>query len=83
MKNVWQLQEAKNQFSLVVDNALTKGPQTVTRHGEPTVMVISVAEFMRTRKPEKTLVQMLLDSPLRGLDLDLERQKDFPREVDL
>ena len=49
MKNVWQLQEAKNQFSLVVDNALTKGPQTVTRHGEPTVMVISVAEFKRTK----------------------------------
>ncbi len=83
MKNVWQLQEAKNQFSLVVDNALTKGPQTVTRHGEPTVMVVSIAEFKRARKPKKSLAQMLLDSPLRGLDLDLERQKDFPREVDL
>lgn len=83
MKNIWQLQEAKNQFSRVVDNALTKGPQTVTRHGEPTVMVISVAEYQRARRPKKSLVRMLLDSPLRGLELDFERQQDFPREVDL
>lgn len=82
MKNVWQLQEAKNQFSLVVDNALTQGPQTVTRHGEPTVMVVSMAEFKKT-KPKKSLVQMLLGSPLRGLDVDFERQKDFPREIEL
>ena len=82
MKNVWQLQEAKNQFSLVVDNALTQGPQTVTRHGEPTVMVVSMAEFKKAR-PKKSLVQMLLRSPLRGLDVDFERQKDFPREVEL
>ena len=34
MKNVWQLQEAKNQLSTVVENALTKGVQTITRHGE-------------------------------------------------
>ena len=52
MKNVWQLQEAKNQFSLVVDNALTQGPQTVTRHGEPTVMVVSMAEFKKARLAE-------------------------------
>ena len=82
MKNVWQLQEAKNQFSLVVDNALAQGPQTVTRHGEPTVMVVSMAEFKKAR-PKKSLVQMLLGSPLRGLDVDFERQKDFPREVEL
>jgi serine/threonine protein kinase len=25
MRNVWQLQEAKNRFSLVVDNALSQG----------------------------------------------------------
>ena len=82
MKNVWQLQEAKNKFSLVVDNALAQGPQTVTRHGEPTVMVVWMAEFKKAR-PKKSLVQMLLGSPLRGLDVDFERQKDFPREVEL
>ncbi len=35
----WPLQEAKNQFSRVVELAQTEGPQTVTRHGERTLCV--------------------------------------------
>ena len=31
MNPSWQLQEAKNRFSEVVEEALTHGPQTVTR----------------------------------------------------
>lgn len=30
MSNVWQLQEAKNKFSEVVEAALNAGPQIVT-----------------------------------------------------
>ena len=33
MARVWQLQEAKNKFSRVVDNAQEEGPQVVTRWG--------------------------------------------------
>ena len=36
----WPLQKAKNEFSRVVDRALSEGPQTVTRHGKPVVVVI-------------------------------------------
>ena len=35
---IWQLQEAKNRFSEVVNKALEEGPQTVTRHGEEIVV---------------------------------------------
>ena len=31
----WQLQDAKNRFSAVVDAALTGHPQRVTRRGKP------------------------------------------------
>jgi len=30
-----------------------------------------------------TLAQFLLESPLRGADLDLERQRDEPRDLPL
>ena len=42
MSTVWQVQEAKNHFSEVIDRALSEGPQTVTRHGKPVVRVVAV-----------------------------------------
>lgn len=38
----WQVQEAKNRFSEVIDRALHDGPQVVTRHGKPVVRVVAV-----------------------------------------
>jgi hypothetical protein len=35
------------------------------------------------RKPKKNLAQFLLESPLPGSGLRLERQKDYPRPLDL
>ncbi len=35
------------------------------------------------RKPKKNLAQFLLESPLRGSDLRLDRQKDYLRPIDL
>ena len=77
MRNIWQLQEAKNQFSLVVDNALSQGAQTITRHGEPTVVVISVTEYKKLQPARKKLVEMLRSCPVK--DLDLKRIRDYPR----
>ncbi len=33
MGSVWQLQEAKNKFSEVVEAALKDGPQVITKRG--------------------------------------------------
>jgi len=35
------------------------------------------------RKPKKNFAQFLLDSPLPGSGLKLERQKDLPRPIEL
>lgn len=35
------------------------------------------------RKPKKNLAQFLLESPLAGSGLKLERRKDYPRPLDL
>ena len=40
-------------------------------------------EKPRARKPKKNFAQFLLDSPLPGSGLKLERQKDYPRPIDL
>ena len=40
--DTWQLQEAKNRFSALVDQALEKGTQIVTRHGRPVVKVVPI-----------------------------------------
>jgi prevent-host-death family protein len=83
VKNVWQLQEAKNQLSTVVENALTHGAQTITRHGEPVVVVLSASEFKKQQKPKEKLSEFFARSPLKGAKLDLKRIKDYPRDLDL
>jgi antitoxin Phd len=41
----WRLQDAKSQFSAVVDNALRGVPQHVTRRGQRAVVVLSENDF--------------------------------------
>lgn len=79
MKKTWQLQEAKNRFSEVVDRALRDGPQEVSRHGKKAVVVVSCEEFDRMKRGSDSLVAFLRKSPLRGLEL--ERPRDLPRDV--
>ena len=40
----WQLQDAKNRFSALVNQAIAEGPQFVTRRGETAVVVLSARE---------------------------------------
>lgn len=62
---VWQLQEAKDRLSAVVNRALADGPQTITRHGKPTVVVVSCEEFARASGRER-LSAILRACPARG-----------------
>ena len=77
----WPLQEAKNQFSHIVDLALTKGPQTVTRHGEPVAVVVSADEFKRMARPAESVVEFF--APLKGSGIQLKRRRDLPRKLKL
>ncbi|MBI2813669.1 MAG: type II toxin-antitoxin system Phd/YefM family antitoxin [Opitutae bacterium] len=83
MAKNWQLQEAKNQFSTVVEKALTDGYQVVTRHGQPAVVIMSVEEFRKLKPPRQPLVDFLADSPLRSLGGLPRRPRDLPRKVTL
>jgi antitoxin Phd len=77
----WQLQDAKNRLSEVINKALRNGPQVVTRRGKKTVIIMSVEQYQRLIKPKVNIVDFFQESPLRGEDLDLTRKKDVSREV--
>ena len=83
MAKKWQLQEAKNRFSEVVEEALHRGPQTVTRHGKETVVVLSIKDYKKLAGPKESLFEFLQNSPLKGVELDLTRSKELARDVTL
>jgi prevent-host-death family protein len=83
MNSSWQLQEAKNRFSEVVEEALAHGPQTVTRHGREVVVILAASEYRRMKQPKHSLVDFLQKSPLAGVELDLTRSKELPRDIEL
>ena len=77
----WPLQDAKNQFSQLVELALTVGPQTVTRHGEPVAVVVAADEYKRVTRPKETVLEFF--GPLKGSGIRLERRRDLPRKLKL
>jgi antitoxin Phd len=82
----WQVQTAKARFSEVFRRARTEGPQLITRQGKEGVVMISdeqYDEFVGRSHQPKNLVQFFRESPFVGVELDLERQKDQGREVEL
>ena len=71
----WQLQTAKARFSEVFRLALSQGPQRVTRQGKEGVVILSDEQYQqlagRSRQP-RSLVQFFRESPLVGVDLELD-----------
>lgn len=70
---VWSLQDAKNKFSAVVDAARRDGPQTVTKRGQPAVVVVAAEEYEQLKKMEKerqpSLAEFLLSGPRGDFEL--------------
>ena len=82
----WQIQTAKARFSEIFRLARTDGPQRITRQGKEGVVMISDEQYEqlvgRSHQP-KDLVEFFRESPLVGVQLDLERSKDVERDIDL
>jgi antitoxin Phd len=84
MIKTWQLQEAKNKFSRVVDDAVNSGPQIITKHGVEVAIVISYESYQKMIASRGRLSDFFRESPLVGLDLDLARDKsDARRAIEL
>lgn len=79
MARRWQLQEAKNKLSEVVEAALNQGPQIITRHGIETAIVLSYAEYRKLQLMQAPLSKFFHESPLAGQELDLFRDSSQSR----
>jgi prevent-host-death family protein len=82
-KGRWKLEDAKARFSELVRKANSEGPQTVTVRGREAAVVLSAKAYEKLRPTGDRLP--LLDF-LRSLDLsglDLTREPDYGRDVEL
>jgi prevent-host-death family protein len=79
----WGIADAKARFSEMIERALIDGPQTITRNGRKTVIVVAAEEWARRSRRQGNLAEFFASSPLRGSGLRIDRPEDCPREIDL
>jgi antitoxin Phd len=78
----WQLHEAKNKLSHLIDVAMEGKPQCITKRGEEAVVVISMLEYKKMTKPKLGLNKFLLKGA-KFDDLEIVRVIGKIREEDL
>ena len=76
----WQLYEAKNKLSSLIDEAVQGKPQCIMRRGEEAVMVVSIKEYQELKQPKKSLGKFLLTMP-KCEDLEIKRATGKIREI--
>ena len=88
----WRLQDAKAQFSALVDGALRGVPQHVTRRGKQAVVVLSEQDFEALQRSAAnatsnkakpvSLIEHLLAIPKAAQNIEAERLDVQPRAID-
>jgi prevent-host-death family protein len=79
----WTVAEAKAKFSQMIERAMSEGPQTITRHGRTTAVVVGAEEWQRKTKRVGNLADFFAASPLRGSNLKVRRLKEKSRKINL
>lgn len=78
----WQVQDAKNRFSELIERARNEGPQLVTRHGRPVVQVVAVGGPGSEIREDDQFAKYLLDVPkVNGLESPPRRSRKVPVEL--
>lgn len=78
----WQLHEAKNKFSSLIDTVIHGKAQCITRRGEDAVVVISMEEYKKLKK-QKPSLKSFLSKGVKFDDLTIERAQGRTRGVEL
>ncbi len=81
--HAWTVAEAKAKFSEVIDRAQSDGPQTITRNGRTTAVVVAAEEWERKTKRKGNLAEFFAASPLRGSGVKIKRLPGRLRKADL
>jgi len=81
--DTWTVAEAKAKFSQLLEEAHSRGPQTITRNGRIAVVVVAAEEWERKVKRRGNLAEFLLASPLRDSGATIGRTRIRPRKAGL
>lgn len=84
MSETWELEDAGRRIDELVRRAQVDGPQLIGDRGENCAVVLSAAEYARLRGSQRNMgertgrdfIELLRKSPLYGIDLDLERNRE-------
>jgi prevent-host-death family protein len=79
---IWQVQDAKTRLSEVIEEANTKGPQIITRHGRERAVILSIAEYRALSAHKPDLRAYLLGGP-KVDDFEIPRDGDTGRDINL
>jgi antitoxin Phd len=79
---VWQIQEAKTRLSEVIEEANTKGPQFITRHGSERAVILSITDYRALTAHKPNLREYLLGGP-KVDSFEVPRDRDRGRKVRL
>jgi hypothetical protein len=66
---------------LLFTQVCSVGPQKVARHGKEAIILMAEADYQKLSGRGQSLVDFLLSSP--RIDLDIRRQPDFGRSLEL
>ena len=81
--HTWKLEDAKARLSELVRRARSEGPQRVTVRGKEAVVIISSEDYERiVPAPDQVPLVDFLESLYVG-GLDLSREPDRGRDIDL
>lgn len=82
-KNTWTVAEAKAKFSEVLEEARSKGPQIITKHGRSAAVVVAADEWKNKSRRVGNLAEFFANSPLRESRVKVQRIKGKLRRPEL
>jgi prevent-host-death family protein len=80
--HTWSVAQAKAKLSEVIEKAQSE-PQTITRHGRKTVVVVSADEWDRKTRRKGNLAEFLASSPFKGSGAEIKPLRMRLRKVNL
>lgn len=81
--HTWQLQNAKAHLSEVVRLCSQAGPQILTVRGREEAVVLSKKDYDQLIGRKQNFFDFMRHSPLKGLDIPLDRDRSQIRDIEL
>lgn len=78
----WQLQQAKTRLSEVIEEAHSRGPQIITRHGAERAVLLSIGDYRALVAHKPDLKEYLFGGP-KVDSFEIGPDRDMGREIDL